>query len=155
MKMIKRFDYKLNNEQETYDLAYKLGKHLFKGAIITLEGHLGAGKTTFTKGIAKGLGIEDPISSPTFTIIKEYDGHLPLYHIDAYRIENGEEDLGFDDYFHGDGVTVIEWGSKIKPQIPKERLHIVIYRLSETERLLEVFPMTETYSALCEVVFDE
>jgi tRNA threonylcarbamoyladenosine biosynthesis protein TsaE len=154
-EMVKKYDLKLNNLEETYELAIKLGQHLFPGAIITLEGDLGAGKTTFTKGIAKGLKVKQTVNSPTFTIIKEYSGELNLYHIDAYRLEDSLEDLGFDEYFYGDGVTVIEWGSKIKEQIPEQRLHICLYPMSETVRVIECFPLNEKYEAICEVIFNE
>jgi tRNA threonylcarbamoyladenosine biosynthesis protein TsaE len=153
--MIKKYDYKINNLEETFALAVRLGKQLFKGAIITLEGDLGAGKTTFTKGIAHGLNITATVNSPTFTIIKEYDGDLKLYHIDAYRLENGQEDLGFDDYFYGDGVTVIEWASKIYQQLPPEHLHINLYDMGGQTRVIEAFPKNSQYEAICEVVFND
>ena len=101
-----------------------------------LEGDLGAGKTAFTKGLAKGLGVTRMVNSPTFTIIKEYMGSLPLYHMDVYRVSESEEDLGFDEYFEGDGVTVVEWAHLIKDHLPEEILTIYIYRLSDTSRLL-------------------
>ncbi len=143
----------IKNLQETTILAKKIGKQLFPGAIITLDGDLGAGKTTFTQGLAKALNITKVVNSPTFTIIKEYDGDLSLYHMDAYRIEDELEDIGIDEYFFGDGVCVIEWASKIISQIPQERLHININVESVTGRLFEIIPYGEKYEHICEELF--
>lgn len=153
-KMIK-YDYKFNNLDETMAFAKRMGEHLFPGAILTFEGELGSGKTTFTKGLALGLGITKTVNSPTFTIVKTYEGRLVLNHIDAYRMENEEEDLGLDEFFFGDGVTVVEWASKIAPQIPDEFLHICFYRMGENVRVIEAFPQGERYIKLCEAVFNE
>ena len=116
------------DEEETLQFAVSLAQRLLGGDVIALEGDLGAGKTAFTKGLAKGLGVTRTVNSPTFTIIKEYQGRLPLYHMDVYRVSESEEDLGFDEYFDGDGVTVIEWAHLIKEQLPEEILVIHIYR---------------------------
>ena len=94
-----------NNEEETMDFAERLGELLQPNQVITLDGDLGAGKTTFTKGLAKGLGVKRTVNSPTYTIVKEYRGRMPLYHMDVYRLEDSEEDIGFDEYFSGEGVT--------------------------------------------------
>lgn len=145
----------IKNLSDTANLAFKIGKHLFPGAIITLEGDLGAGKTTFTQGLAKALNITKIVNSPTFTIIKEYDGDLPLYHMDAYRLDDDLEDLGIDEYFYANGVCVIEWASKILSQIPDKRLHINIFIEAETSRLFEIIPYGEKYEQLCEVLFNE
>ena len=96
------------NQQDMIDFGEKLASYLFPGAILTLEGDLGAGKTTFTKGIGKGLGIQKIINSPTFTIVKIYQGNLPLYHFDAYRLEGQNEELGFEEMFEDEGVCVVE-----------------------------------------------
>src|SRR5690625_4928314 len=96
------------SENETNRIAAKLAIFLKPGNVITLEGELGAGKTVFAKGLASGLGVKETISSPTFTIIKEYQGNIPFYHMDAYRLEYAEEDIGFDEYFEGDGISVVE-----------------------------------------------
>lgn len=104
----------LRTENDTQDFAYRLAKELQPNDVLTLEGQLGVGKTTFTKGLAKGLDVKRNISSPTFTIVKEYRGRLPLYHMDVYRLENSMEDIGFDDYFFGNGITVIEWPVLLK-----------------------------------------
>ncbi len=106
--------------EQTQDIAYKIGKWVSNGMILTLEGDLGAGKTTFTKGLAKGLGINRNVNSPTFNIIKEYQGRIPLYHMDVYRLESGGDDIGLDDYLFGDGVCVIEWASRIEDLLPME-----------------------------------
>lgn len=125
-------------EEETQEIAGKLAVLLQPGDVITLEGELGAGKTTFTKGIAKGLGIQRNINSPTFTIIKEYnDGRMPLYHMDVYRLEDSDEDIGFDEYFHGDGVTVVEWAQFIEDYLPEDYLGITISYGEQNSRVLE------------------
>src|SRR5690625_4876725 len=113
---------------ETKKVAAILATKLKRGDVITLEGDLGAGKTTFTKGLAEGLEIKRAVTSPTFTIIKEYLGKLPLYHMDAYRLEHSDEDIGFDEYFYGDGISVVEWASFIEGYLPENRLKINITR---------------------------
>ena len=119
--------YESNSEEETFDIGKKLGEKADKGEIICLEGDLGVGKTVFTKGFALGLSIEDNIDSPTFTIVQEYtQGRLPLYHFDVYRIGDISEmdEIGYEDYFYGDGVCLIEWASRIEELIPKSAVHI-------------------------------
>lgn len=102
---------------------------------LILTGDLGAGKTTLTKGIARGLGIEQMVKSPTYTIIREYQqGRIPLYHMDVYRITEGADDLGLDDYFEGDGLSVIEWGNQLQEFVPLDYLELVITKKSETAR---------------------
>jgi tRNA threonylcarbamoyladenosine biosynthesis protein TsaE len=98
--------------------------------VICLNGDLGAGKTTLSKSVGLGLEVEDYITSPTFTIINEYEGRLPLYHFDVYRLNDGEElyDLGVDDYFYGEGVCLIEWAENIRDYLPEDRLELWIYR---------------------------
>src|SRR5690625_84413 len=120
--------------EQTYSFASQLAKQLEQGSVITLEGELGTGKTAFTKGIAQGLDIKEPITSPTFTIIKEYQGTLPLYHMDAYRLEHSEEDIGFDEYIYGNGITVIEWAQYIEDFLPNELLNITIKYIDENSR---------------------
>lgn len=118
----------VENEKQTIDFAKKLAKLLESGMTILLEGDLGAGKTTFTKGIGEGLGIKRIIKSPTYTIVREYnDGRLPLYHMDLYRLEEEEVvDLGLDEYFEGEGVSVVEWPSIAPDDLPVERLEITL-----------------------------
>ena len=125
------------NAEETQKLAYRLGQLVSAGTLITLSGDLGAGKTTFTQGLAKGLGIEKKVTSPTFTIMKEYKGRLPLYHIDAYRLENITQDLGFEEYIDSDGVCVIEWANFIDYVLPEELLNEEFTINDDDSRTLE------------------
>ncbi|WP_040205628.1 tRNA (adenosine(37)-N6)-threonylcarbamoyltransferase complex ATPase subunit type 1 TsaE [Neobacillus jeddahensis] len=141
------------NSEETGQFAAGLAELLHPGDIIALEGDLGAGKTTFTKGLAKGLEIKKNVNSPTFTIIKEYKGRLPLYHMDVYRVADSYEDLGFDEYFNGDGVTVVEWAHLIDEQLPEERLTIFLYRLEEDRRKMVFVPTGNRYEELCKEIF--
>jgi len=119
---------KASNLQDTDKIGKIIGESLKSGTVICLEGDLGAGKTTLTQSIAKGLEIHDYVTSPTFTIIKEYNGRLNLYHMDAYRLDSEDEmyDLGYDEYINSDGVCIIEWASKIKGLIPKSAINITI-----------------------------
>lgn len=133
------------SEQDTIELATKLTDFLKPGDVVTLNGQLGAGKTTFTKGVAKGLGISQIISSPTFTIIKEYDNDIPLYHIDAYRLEFSEEDIGFEDYFYGQGVTMVEWSEFIEMYLPESRLDITINYVDDGKREFIFNPLGQTF----------
>jgi tRNA threonylcarbamoyladenosine biosynthesis protein TsaE len=118
---------------DTEKLGFCLGNIVKKGYIISLIGDLGTGKTEFVKGIARGLGVEDYITSPTFTIVNEYQGRLPLYHFDVYRIGSVEEmlDIGCEEYFYGDGLTVIEWADLISDIIPED--HITIHISKDME----------------------
>ena len=121
--------YESFSEEMTFDIGKKLGEKADKGEIICLEGDLGVGKTVFTKGFAEGLNIEENIDSPTFTIVQEYtEGRLPLYHFDVYRIGDISEmdEIGYDDYFFGEGVCLIEWASRIKELIPESAIRITI-----------------------------
>ncbi len=138
--------------EQTQDIAYKIGKWVSNGMILTLEGDLGAGKTTFTKGLAKGLGINRNVNSPTFNIIKEYQGRIPLYHMDVYRLESGGDDIGLDDYLFGDGVCVIEWASRIEDLLPMERLDIKIFRKGENQRCIELTPIGKNYETIGKVL---
>lgn len=128
------------NYKDTYVIGYKLGKALGKRAIVCLIGELGAGKTSMAKGIAAGLDVRDEVTSPTFTIVNEYDGRLPLYHFDVYRISNPEEmyEIGFDEYIYGDGVCVIEWADLIEDIIPEEAIWVDIKYLNDDERIIEI-----------------
>ncbi|AIM16790.1 MULTISPECIES: tRNA (adenosine(37)-N6)-threonylcarbamoyltransferase complex ATPase subunit type 1 TsaE [Neobacillus] len=150
---MQQYEYKTKNSEETAQFAEKLARFLKPGDVIALEGDLGAGKTTFTKGLAKGLEIKRTVNSPTFTIIKEYRGRLPLYHMDVYRVADSMEDLGFDEYFEGDGVTVVEWAHLIEEQLPEELLTIFIYRVEEDNRRLVLEPKGERYQQLCKEIF--
>ena len=113
--------FSVSNAELTQKIAEKLAKALHAGDVILLDGDLGAGKTTFTKGLARGLGIRKNVKSPTFTLIREYhEGRLPLYHMDVYRLEEtGGDDLGLEEYFNGDGVSVVEWSQFVEDDLPK------------------------------------
>lgn len=123
-----------NSAIETKEFATRLGTLVSPGDVITLEGDLGAGKTTFTQGLAVGLGVKRNVTSPTFTIIKEYQGRIPLYHMDVYRLEDAEEDIGFAEYFYGTGITIIEWAQYIDDFLPKNRLDIYIEVIDQDRR---------------------
>lgn len=129
----------LRNEQEVTEYGIRLGEEARPGQVIALTGDLGAGKTTLTKAIAIGLGVSEMITSPTFTIVKEYrSGRLPLFHFDVYRIGDIDEmyELGYEEYFYGDGLCVIEWADLIEELIPEDALRISIaYGSSEEERI--------------------
>lgn len=121
--------YETMSPKETFELGKKIGLGAKAGEIICLDGDLGVGKTVFTQGFAKGLGIDEAVNSPTFTIIQEYDeGRLPLYHFDVYRIGDPEEmyEIGYEDYFYGQGVCLIEWAKLIEELIPDEAKIVLI-----------------------------
>lgn len=117
-----------NSPDETQSFAADMAKRLTAGDVLCLYGDLGAGKTAFVQGLAKGLGIDEPITSPTFTIVNEYEGRLPLYHFDVYRIADSDEmyEVGFDEYVYGEGVSVIEWPQLIADILPERRFDIEI-----------------------------
>ncbi|AYE37757.1 tRNA (adenosine(37)-N6)-threonylcarbamoyltransferase complex ATPase subunit type 1 TsaE [Companilactobacillus zhachilii] len=130
------YQLKTDSYEKTEQLGEKIADLLQAGDVVVLNGDLGVGKTTLTRGLARGLGIKRNVKSPTFTLIREYkDGRVPLYHMDAYRLESSpDEDLGFDEYFNGDGITIVEWPQFIKDEIPADHISINITRLSDTER---------------------
>lgn len=132
----------IKNEQETKAFGEELGRTVQPGKVIALIGDLGTGKTTLTKSIAEGLGITDIITSPTFNIVKEYDsGRIPLYHFDVYRIADPDEmfELGYEEYFYGKGVCVIEWADIIEDLIPEDAMTIRISRgATDDERIYEI-----------------
>ncbi len=130
---------KIKNEKETENFGRRLGESLSAGDVVAMVGDLGTGKTTLTAYIARGLGIKETVSSPTFTIIKEYNsGRLPLYHFDVYRIGDPEElfNIGADEYFDGDGVCVVEWADLVAEELPENSKYIFIeYGEKEGERI--------------------
>lgn len=136
--------FETNGEAETKALASRLAQLVKPGMTILLEGELGAGKTTFTKGFAEGLGIERIIKSPTYTLIREYtQGRLPLYHMDLYRLENtGAEEMGLYEYFDGEGICIVEWGSVVEEELPENHLLIQI-----DTSLIDINQRTLTISA--------
>lgn len=137
------------SEKETIDLGYKIGKKLQKGMCITLVGDLAGGKTTFTKGIGKALNIKDVINSPTFTILKIYNGDIKLFHIDAYRLEGSEYDLGLDEYLE-EGVMIIEWPVYYKDYLPDEYLEISFKYIDDNTREINFNPIGDRYKELIE-----
>lgn len=142
--------YKIHVESlaETTALAHRLAVLVAPGDVITVEGQLGVGKTAFAKALGEGLGVKEHITSPTFTIVKEYEGEIPFYHMDAYRLENAEEDIGFDEYFYGSGVTVIEWAQFIADFIPEERLDITMHYVEDEQREWVLTPIGKHYEHL-------
>ena len=127
-------------EQETIQLGEKIGRLLKKGDIIAMQGTLAAGKTTITKGIARALEITDTITSPTFCLISEYYGRMPLYHFDVYRLDGTEDfiNLGADDMLYGDGVSIIEWSEKIMDELPKRTIVLRLTPQEDGSRIIEI-----------------
>lgn len=115
--------------EDTYQIGYRMGQKAKKGEMYCLEGDLGVGKTVFTQGFAAGIGIAETVNSPTFTVLQEYEGiGLPFYHFDVYRIADVEEmdEIGYEDYFYGEGVCLIEWARLIEEILPKDRIEVRI-----------------------------
>lgn len=142
----------VNSLEETQALAMKIATLLEPQDTLTLEGDLGAGKTTFTQSLAKGLGVKRTVNSPTFTIMKQYEGRLPLNHLDVYRLADSDEDLGWDEIFFGDAVSVVEWAHLIEQDLPEERLAIRIERVNDTARRFLLNPIGQRYEQLCEEI---
>ncbi|HPX48300.1 MAG TPA: tRNA (adenosine(37)-N6)-threonylcarbamoyltransferase complex ATPase subunit type 1 TsaE [Treponemataceae bacterium] len=129
-----------NSPEHTHAIGKALGSCLHKGDIIALQGTLAAGKTTLTQGIAEGLGIEESVTSPTFTLISEYYGRLPLYHMDVYRLDSAEDflDLGVEELLYGDGVSVIEWSEKVMKELPETTIYIRIEARADGSRTIRI-----------------
>lgn len=141
------------NKNDTQELGKLIAKFSFEKEVITLSGQLGAGKTTFSQGFASGLGIEGIINSPTFNIVKCYfNSSIPLYHIDAYRLEDVNQDLGLEEYIEGDGVCLVEWSEFILDVIPDELLKIDISILEDEARLIEINAFGKKYEELLKKV---
>ena len=147
-------EYKITtrSEMDTIELAQNLESEKFPNMVICLNGELGSGKTVFTKGFANGLGIRETITSPTFNIIKEYEGELPLYHMDVYRLDGASEGVGIEEYFTKGGVVIIEWANTIKEILPEKRLDIKFKVAGENSRILTIIPHGKEYEELCEAV---
>lgn len=147
------------NPEYTFKFGKNLGMHLSPGDVVALVGELGAGKTTLTQGIVRGLGVgeEHYIGSPTFTLINEYTGRMPVYHLDFYRIEMPEElvNLGLEEYLYGEGVAIIEWADKIKALLPEEYMMVTMQYVDRTVRTLEVVVNGKRYAELIETVMRE
>lgn len=147
------YKYTSRSEQDTMEIAENIESEKFPGMVICLYGELGSGKTVFAKGFAKALGITDTITSPTFSLVKEYlDGEMPLFHMDVYRLDDSNEEFGLDDYLNQDGVCLIEWPEMIESQLPEERLDIKIKIVGDETRVLVFTPYGEKYEDLCEAV---
>lgn len=142
----------INNLEETIALGKCLGELLQPNMLLTLSGDLGAGKTTFTKGIGLGLGITRVINSPTFTILKQYQGRLNLSHFDAYRLEGQDDDLGFEEIFDSEDVCVVEWANFIEDILPSERLEIVISKIDENAREFRFKATGDKYQQIVEAL---
>jgi tRNA threonylcarbamoyladenosine biosynthesis protein TsaE len=136
------FDLISESPGDTLDIGRIIGENLTGGAVVALTGELGAGKTCLTQGIAKGLGIPEGyyVTSPTFTLINEYPGRIPLYHMDVYRLSDSREleDMGYEEYFYGDGVVVIEWAEKVDDIIPAEALSIKLEHCNGNKRKIKI-----------------
>ena len=135
--------------QATEALGRRLGALLFRGAVVALVGQLGAGKTHLTRAIAEGLGVRHPaaVTSPTFVLIQEYPGPVPVYHFDAYRLSGPREftELGVEEYFAGDGVCVVEWADRVADVLPAERLTVTLHITGPTDRRIELAAVGERY----------
>ena len=129
-----------NTEEETEALGERLAKCLRAGAVVALYGDLGAGKTAFVRGMARGLGIRESVTSPTFTIVNEYPGDPALFHFDMYRLKNAEElyGIGWEDYLDRNGICVTEWSERIEEALPENAVRVTIQRLSDTERSVRI-----------------
>jgi len=147
------YKYTSRSEEDTMEIAENLESEKFPGMVICLDGELGSGKTVFVKGFAKALGLNETITSPTFSLVKEYpDGEMPLYHMDVYRLDDAKEDFGLKDYLNQDGVVIIEWPEMIQDQLPEERLDIRFKIIDENTRVLVFTPYGEKYEDLCQSV---
>jgi tRNA threonylcarbamoyladenosine biosynthesis protein TsaE len=142
---------KASSENETAAFAAQIAARAEAGMLLALDGGLGAGKTRFAQAFAAALGVPGLVNSPTFTIIKEYEGgRLPFYHMDVYRLSLAEADeLGLDEYFAGSGVSLVEWASLIEPILPEERLHIVLEPTGPESRIIRCRPVGEKYATWC------
>ena len=149
METLKKYT---NCVEETQALGKKIGENAKENMVIIFEGDLGAGKTTLTQGIALGLGIEKKVTSPTFTILKIYEGRLKLYHIDAYRLEGIVQDLGFEELLEDDGLTVIEWAEYVPHLVPDEHLLIQIHFIEDDKREFIFQAFGKQYEELLEEI---
>ncbi len=141
-------------EEDTMELAQNIESEKFPNMVICLKGELGSGKTVFVKGFASSLGIEENITSPTFTLVKEYQtGEMSLYHMDVYRLEDGDDgSVGLTEYFNKGGITIIEWSDIIKDSLPEERLEIKFKVIDEETRVLTLIPYGQVYEDLLSAV---
>lgn len=140
----------INSPEAMIQLGQQIGVQAFENMLITLHGDLGAGKTMLSKGIAKGLDITDVVNSPTFTIMKIYQGKYTLYHMDVYRLNDASDDFDLEEYFEQDGVSIVEWAENISEILPSEFLNIEIIRLSDTSRNVEITSNSTKYDLVLE-----
>ena len=147
------YKYTSRCEEDTLEIAENIESEKFPGMVICLDGELGSGKTVFVKGFAKALGINETITSPTFSLVKEYyDGELPLFHMDVYRLDEGADSFGLSDYLNQDGICIIEWPEMVQDQLPDERLDVKIKVIDDDTRVLVFTPYGQQYEELCEAV---
>ena len=140
------------NEKETMMIAENLESEKFAGMVICLEGELGSGKTVFVQGFARAMAIDETVTSPTFTLVKEYNGEMTLFHMDVYRLKEECQNVGFDDYFNKNAVSIIEWADLICECLPEERLEIKFKIIDENTRVLIFKPYGKIYEDLCSAV---
>ena len=155
MIMVIEMEYKIKSysEADTIELAQNIESEKFKNMVICLEGDLGSGKTIFTKGFARSMEIKEPVTSPTFNIIKEYtEGELPLYHMDVYRLEGSADSIGIEDYYKKGGICIIEWADMIEDYLPKHYLKIKFKIVDENTRTIILEPKGSKYEEVCEAV---
>lgn len=153
MVIIMEFKFISHSEEDTIELAQNLESEKFPNMVICLDGEMGSGKTVFTKAFADSLAIKEHVTSPTFNIIKEYyDGEMPLFHMDVYRLDGNTDGLGIEEYFSKNGVVIIEWADTISDILPKERLDIKFKLVDENKRILMLKPHGKKYEDLCEAV---
>lgn len=152
MGTINVYRYEAMQELDTENLAKAVALHCSAGMVLALDGELGAGKTRFAQALAQALGVQDVVNSPTFTLIKQYEGtRLPFYHMDVYRMTSDEAaELGLDEYFYGDGVTLVEWASRIDDLLPADRLEMHIAHGDDGARLFTLCPHGADYVRMCE-----
>lgn len=147
------YKYTSRSEDDTLEIAENIESEKFPGMVICLNGELGSGKTVFVKGFAKALEVKETITSPTFSLIKEYnDGEMPLYHMDLYRLEDRKDDIGLLDYFNRDGICLIEWPEMLEEDLPEERLDITFKVVGEDTRILVFTPHGSQYEDVCAAV---
>lgn len=147
------YKYTSRCEEDTMELAENIESEKFPGMVICLDGELGSGKTVFVKGFAKALGLTETITSPTFSLVKEYlDGEMALYHMDVYRLDDSNDEFGLSDYLNQNGVCIIEWPEMIEDQLPEERLEIKFKVIDDNTRVLVFVPHGQKYEDLCEAV---
>lgn len=143
-------NFTINSPEEMIRLGILIGSQAFENMLITLHGDLGAGKTMLSKGIAKGLDITDIVNSPTFTIMKIYQGKYTLYHMDVYRLNDASDDFDLEEYFEREGVCIIEWAENISEILPAEFLDVKITKLTDSTRNVEISTISETYIPILE-----